>query len=122
MKDGKIAVMEIKLKTEEVLGIVNWNSLKEMFGHWYGYILISMDVKEYQEEDTREKVEPPEICQQCKWCHNKQCWFNDTFHDAFDGDVDVCFEPEHESIDKQLILDKYWEKIHKLAKEDQKNV
>jgi len=121
MKGGKIAVMDIKIKTEEVLGLATYNSLKELFTHWYGDILISIDFKESQEDDTRSKEEPPEICQQCKWCHNKQCWFDDHYHNAFDGDIDVCFEPEHESIDKQLILDEYWEKIHKLAEENQKN-
>lgn len=107
-KEGKIAVMRIVVKTEEEIGLVSANSIKDMMSHWYPD-LISIDIQESLEDDTREKADPPEICQQCKNCHNKQCWFGDFYNEDFDGDVDVCFEPKHESIDKQASLYKYWE-------------
>ena len=121
MKNGKIAVLTVKIKTESPLNYPEIKSLKDTLEHWWGDLLISVDSQESQEEDTREKPKVPEICGKCKWCHNKQCWFNDTFHGEMDGDVDVCFAPKHESIDKQSILDKYWEDIEKLVKEDVKN-
>lgn len=120
MKNGKIAVMTIVVETEEVIGLVSANSIKDMMSHWYPD-LISIDIQESQIDDTREKPDPPWFCQQCKWCHNKQCWFNDSFQSELDGDVDVCFEPKDKSIDKQAVIDKYWKEIYRLAEEDQKN-
>ncbi len=112
-KKGKIAVMDIKIKTEEILGLAQANSVKSMLVHWCGGSLISIDIQESLEEDTREKPVIPFPCNvPCKWVANSQCWFNDCFHGDFDGDFDTCFEPKNESIDKQVIIDKYWENIN----------
>lgn len=117
MKNGKIAVLNIKVKTESHLNLPEITSLKEMMSHWWGERLISVDVQEGEEKDNREKPDPPEICQQCKNCHNKQCWFGDYFNMDLDGDVDVCFDAK--TGNTQEILDKYWENIAKLIAKNQ---
>lgn len=117
MKNGQIAVLNIKVKTESPLNLPEITSLQEMMSHWWGERLISVDVQEGEEKDNREKPDPPEICQLCKYCHNKQCWFEDIFHEDLDGDYDVCFIAKIGNT--QEILNKYWEKIEKLAKEEE---
>jgi len=55
MKNGKIAVLNVKIKTESPLNYPEIVSLQEMMGHWWGERLISIDTQESQEEDIREK-------------------------------------------------------------------
>lgn len=108
--------MKITLKTETPLGLTTINSLRDLFKVWYGDVLISCEIEEDMIKDKRYKPEPPEICQQCKWCTNTQCWFEDQYHPDFDGDWENCFTPKDESIDRESIISEYY---NKLLKEEQ---
>lgn len=92
MKNGKIAVVKIEIKSEEIIndGVISY--IENLIKHHIGDTIISVNTTQRRKRDRRRKPSTPFPCNLCKWCHNKQCWYEDNFYPEFDTFYEDCFD------------------------------